>query len=104
MDKYNFDFWNQTLAWFKSYLCGRRRTTGDSSGFLSIRCDILKSVSQGSGLSLALFILFINDSLDVLHGMKYKMYADDLQVNVSCLLDDLFHILLLVESNVLAVY
>ena len=67
---------SQTLAWFKSYLTGRKQKTlvgGELSDFCTLTCGI----PQGSILGPLLFILYINDLPSCGVYSKPRMYADD---------------------------
>ena len=67
---------SQTLAWFKSYLTGRKQKTlvvGELSDFCTLTCGI----SHGSNLGPLLFILYINDLPSCGVYSKPRMYADD---------------------------
>ena len=67
---------SQTLAWFKSYLTGRKQKTfvgGELSNFCTLTCGI----PQGSILGPLLFILYINDLPSCGVYSKPRMYVDD---------------------------
>ena len=67
---------SQTLAWFKSYLTGRKQKTlvgGELSDFCTLTCGI----PQGSILGPLLFILYVNDLPSCGVYSKPRMYADD---------------------------
>ena len=67
---------SQTLAWFKSYLTGRKQKTlvgGELSDFFTLTCGI----PQGSILGPLLFILYINDLPSCGVHFKPRMHADN---------------------------
>ena len=70
---------SQTLAWFKSYLIGRKQKTL-VGGELSDICTLTFGILQGSILGLLLFILYINDLPSCGVFSKPRMYADDTTV------------------------
>ena len=67
---------SQTLAWFKSYLTGRKQKTL-VGGELSDFCILICGIPQGSILGPLLFILYINDLPSCGVYSKPRMYADD---------------------------
>lgn len=69
--------------WFTSYLCGRRQRIR-SDGIESDWCDVTAGVPQGGVLSPILFSVFINTLVSVLKYSSYHLYADDLQLYVTC--------------------
>ena len=67
------------MAWFKSYLIGRKQKTlvdGELSDFCTLTCGI----PQGSILGPLSFILYINDLPSCGVFSKTRMYADDTTV------------------------
>ena len=71
------------INWFTSYLsdrCQQTRFGTAISGLLSI----LIGVSQGSVLSCILFIIFINDIVNVVRHTKIKLFADDMLIYITC--------------------
>ena len=99
----DLNFSNQVIKWFHSYLSGRKQAVKDVSGLISSWCDILCEVPQGSVLGPSVFSLYLLSLAAVLIGMRYILYADDLQAYLSCFLPDLQEALMLVETNVHAV-
>ncbi|CAG9128697.1 unnamed protein product [Plutella xylostella] len=69
--------------WFSSYLSGRRQRIR-SDDIESDWCDVTAGVPQGGVLSPILFSVFINTLVSVLKFTSYHLYADDLQLYVSC--------------------
>ena len=68
------------LEWFKDYLHNRKQQTC-VNGELSSRADVTSGVPQGSILGPLLFLIYINDMPDVIHGTsKIALYADDSKI------------------------
>lgn len=63
------------LNWFKSYLSDRQQRVG-VNGFFSNWNTVKAGVPQGSILGPFLFLLFVNDIVDVVTN-KIKLFADD---------------------------
>lgn len=76
------------LDWIRSYLTGRFQFVkiGDNKSELF---PVLSGVPQGSHLGPLLFILFINDVVDVFQHSKCLLYADDLKLfhRINCITD-----------------
>uniref|UniRef100_A0A6V7KTZ8 Reverse transcriptase domain-containing protein n=1 Tax=Bracon brevicornis TaxID=1563983 RepID=A0A6V7KTZ8_9HYME len=86
--KYGFSL--ATLQWIASYLSSRSQATTDGTGKQSSFLTLNKGVPQGSVLGPLLFLLFINDVLEVLPlDVHHLIYADDLQVYLSFIPEDL---------------
>ena len=99
------------IAWFRDYLSGRLQKTLANS-FHSATKPITCGVPQGSVLGPLLFIIYINDVVDVINHCSFFLYADDLAIVVSgrdhnvlahLLQDDLNNIYEWCYSNVLTV-
>jgi len=68
------------LDWIGSFLTSRKQCTVVDHCTSKIS-DVNSGVIQGSCLGPILFLLFINDLVDVIHsGVTSKMYADDLKL------------------------
>ena len=76
---------NSALAWFQSYLAGRKQHVR-CGGKCSILIDIICGVPQGSVLGPILFIIYTADLASIVaqHGLSLHQYADDSQIYGSC--------------------
>ena len=72
-------FHSNILQWIQSYLSGRSQNV-KIRGFESRYFPVKSGVPQGSHLGPLLFILFINDVVDVFRHCKCLMFADDLKI------------------------
>ena len=83
------------LEWFKSYFSDRQesvKVSNTESSFLPINI----SIPQGSTLGPLLFILYINDIINVSNKLKMYLYADDSVIlmsgkdinNIICLMNE----------------
>lgn len=64
------------LLWFKSYLTNRTQYVNIENVNSSLK-PITTGVPQGSILGPTLFLVFINDIINVSNKFKYVLYADD---------------------------
>lgn len=69
------------LLWLQHFFCGRTHQTkiGDS---LSDMLFLLSGVIQGSAIGPLMFLIFINELISLLenHGIKVKLFADDVKL------------------------
>jgi len=69
------------LLWLQHFFCGRTHQTkiGDS---LSDMLFLLSGVIQGSAVGPLMFLIFINELISLLenHGIKVKLFADDVKL------------------------
>ena len=72
------------LARLKAFLSDRTQVA-NISGYMSDTVSITSGVPQGSVLAPTLFLLFINDTEDVLFGtsVHMKLFADDVKLYTS---------------------
>ena len=68
-------FSQKTVAWFKSYLSDRAFKVNINNHFSDLS-KISCTVPQGSILGPLLFLLYVNDMLQVVHSNLF-LYADD---------------------------
>jgi len=74
------------LAWFSSYLAGRKQQVR-CGGKTSAIMDVICGVPQGSVLGPILFIIYTADLAPIVadRGLSLHQYADDSQIYGSCL-------------------
>lgn len=83
---YGFD--DGTVRWFKSYLSNRSQIVelkrSDGITVKSCPFPVNRGVPQGSILGPILFILYCTDITKIINNCNYHIYADDLQLYLSC--------------------
>ena len=83
-------FSKPVINWIVSYLVGRQQAVVDNNGNFSSFFELNFGVPQGSVLGLLLFAIYVNDlPLCFDHDVSHFMYADDLQLYISCPLEEL---------------
>ena len=83
-----FNFSDSSVKLINNYLVHRSQAVCVHDEISSM-CFISRGVPQGSILGPLLFSLYINDLPHVLHHSQIHLYADDVQLYNSCLLDDI---------------
>ena len=74
------------LEWIGDFLTGRTQQTRIGKNLSEVNA-IISGVIQGSCLGPALFLLYINDLVDVFSdGVIVKLYADDVKLYSSCMI------------------
>ena len=81
-------FSEPVIKWFNSYLCLRQQSVMATSGKSAWANNPLR-VPQGSILGPLLYSLYTFSIGHVLKFCSYHLYADDLQIYMSCLICDI---------------
>ena len=74
-----FGFHSSLLNGVKSYLAGRKRF-GKISGWTSHSFVVKSGIPQGSHRGPLLFLIFVNDVVELFKHSKRLMFADDLKL------------------------
>ena len=70
-----YEIKGKLLKWIENFLCQRKQRVV-IGGTPSSWSDVTSGIPQGSVLGLTLFLIYINDSPDVVKSMV-KLFADD---------------------------
>lgn len=74
------------------------------NGILSVLLPILLGIPQGSVLSCLLFIIFINDIVNVLEFSRIKLFADDTLIYIECSPDKINETISHLNSDLSKIY
>jgi len=101
----NMGFSKSAVQWLRSYLQGRSQVVS-LNGVLSEILALSYGVPQGSILGPLLYSLYVNDIGDIFLGSKFHLYADDLQLLVSCSPENMHDTIRLIndEATALCLY
>ena len=78
----HFNFAEDALVWFQSYLSNRRQSVSVGST-KSPHLECSAGVPQGSILGPVLFSVYINDLPNICEKVHFQMYADDAAIFTS---------------------
>lgn len=92
-----------SLNLIRSYLCGRSQYV-DVRGVLSANLMVERGVPQGSILGPLLFSLYVNDLPTIIRKCNVRMYADDIQLFISCANDSVSNCITELNEDLDAVY
>jgi hypothetical protein len=99
LEKYGFK--GNAYKWFENYLKNRRQNTKVGNKISTTKNNDI-GVPQGSKLGPLLFIIYINDIVNVVKNCKIKLFADDSLLYVEC--DDVNQGLRLINEDLERIY
>ena len=85
---FNYGIRGTVLLWLKNFFADRtHQTRVDTS--LSDVAQLLSGVVQGSGIGPIMFLLYINELIDILesHGINVKVFANDVKLYLKIISD-----------------
>lgn len=97
LKSYSLSF--SVVKWFSSYLTNRLQRIRTAGGLVSEWKHNPSGVPQGSTLSALLFSMYINRISDCIRHSKSILYADDVQLYLSCDIDKLNENVLLMNED-----
>jgi len=78
------------MTWLQNFFCGRTHQTRIGQSLSDVE-DMLSGIVQGSGVGPLMFVIYINELIEILqrHGVHVKLFADDVKLylnvtSVSC--------------------
>lgn len=94
---------DSALSWFFSYLTDRIQAVIDKDGNITTWLSVDTGVPQGSGLGPPCFSVSINNLHKVLRYSESVFYADDSQIYLHCLLEELLNAIRTISLDAQAV-
>lgn len=93
-------FSDSALQWIISYLKDRKQSVRDNDGNVSASRSINTGVPQGSVLGPLLFSLYISGLSKIFTICSHNVYADDIQILLSCHPKDLARAIAMVNEEI----
>lgn len=92
-----------SCRWVSSYLSGRRQCVRDDEGQTSVWVEMTRGVPQGTIFGPLFFIAYTADLPSVLKRSKYMVFADDVEIYLSCAREELDDTISALNDDVRAV-